>query len=268
MIDWREIDGNAKAWVKEAGQKIKQSFQTKLSIGTKSNPDDLVTNIDKETEKYFIKKINETYPSHKILGEEGYGNKIDTLDGVIWIIDPIDGTMNFIHQQRNFAISLAVYENGVGKIGMIYDVVHDELYHAFKGEGAYLNEIKIPQLENVPVNQSILAINATWVTENRRIDANRLRPLVKAVRGTRSYGSAAIEFAYVVTGRVDTYITMRLSPWDFAAGAILIEEVGGKVSTLEGKQLNLLGENSILVSNSSLHQDILQNYILKMKNEA
>ena len=263
MSDWYEINKKAIEWTKEAGKRIRASFKTKLSIQTKSNADDLVTNIDKDTEQYFIDKINKDYPEHQILGEEGVGDRVTTLDGVIWIIDPIDGTMNFIHQQRNFAISVAVYENGVGKIGLIYDVVHDELYHAVKGEGAFLNGTSIQKLEEVVLNEAILGINATWVTDNKRIDSNVLLPLIKHVRGTRSYGSAAIEFAYVVTGRLDAYITMRLSPWDFAAGAVLIEEVGGVVTTLEGKALNYLGENSILVAKRELHKQILAEYILK-----
>ncbi len=263
MTQWNEINTYVKQWIKEAGEKIRASFQLSLTIQSKSNPDDLVTNIDKETEQFFIEKIMNTYPSHKILGEEGYGHKLSSLDGVVWIIDPIDGTMNFIHQQRNFAISIAIFEEGVGRLGYIYDVVHDELYHAKKGEGAFINNIPIPTLSKTKLNEAIVGINATWVTENRRIDHRLLSPLVKAVRGTRSYGSAAIEIAYVVTGRLDAYLTLRLSPWDFAAGLVLIEEVGGIMTTLDGKPLNLLGENSILIAKADLHQEIINNYIQK-----
>lgn len=263
MLHWDEIDHCAKQWIREAGERIRHSFQTELSIETKSNPDDLVTNMDKETEQFFINKINNSFPTHKILGEEGFGNKLASLDGIVWIIDPIDGTMNFIHQQRNFAISIGIYENGIGKIGLIYDVVHDELYHARKGFGAFLDEQKIPQLKGVPLNESILGINATWITENKRIDPKVLVPLVNSVRGTRSYGSAALEIAYVVTGRIDTYITMRLSPWDFAAGIILLEEVGGIASTLEGEPLDLLTENSVIVTKKNLHGEIFDKYLKK-----
>ncbi|MCH1623934.1 inositol monophosphatase family protein [Fredinandcohnia quinoae] len=261
MLQWDEIDHCAKQWIKDAGERIRQSFQSKLTIESKSNPDDLVTNMDKEIEQFFINNINKTFPTHKILGEEGFGNNIDTLNGVVWIIDPIDGTMNFVHQQRNFAISIGIYENGVGKIGLIYDVVHDELYHARKGKGAFLNTKKIQPLKNIQLNESILGINATWITENKRIDPRVLIPLVNAVRGTRSYGSAALEIAYVVTGRIDTYITMRLSPWDFAGGIILLEEVGGVATTLEGKPLNLLAENSVIVTKKNLHTEIFEKYL-------
>ena len=261
--DWRKIDTYAKKWTREAGAMIKDSFQNELIINTKSNADDLVTNMDKEIEQFFIAKIKDRYPSHRIIAEEGYGDEIASLNGVVWIIDPIDGTMNFVHQQRNFAISVAVYENGVGMVGLIYDVVHDELYHALQNEGAYLNETKLSSLSEVPIQEAVIAVNATWVTENKRIDPSILASLVKDVRGTRSYGSAALELAYVAAGRLDAYITMRLSPWDFAAGSILLNEVGGVTTNLNGKPLNLQTQNSVFAAKSSLHHQILTNYLQK-----
>ncbi|MFO1445753.1 inositol monophosphatase family protein [Bacillus sp. Bva_UNVM-123] len=261
MTNWLEIDQNAKSWIKEAGEMIKQSFSHTLTIETKSNKDDLVTNIDKNTEKFFIKKIKENYPEHRILGEEGFGDKIEDLNGVIWMLDPIDGTMNFIHQQRNFAISIGIYENGVGKIGLIYDVVHDELYYATKGHGAFINELPLPKLKNATISEAIIGINATWIVENQRIDSSILSPLVKHARGTRSYGSAAIEMAYVASGRLDAYISMRLSPWDIAAGLILVEELGGVATTLKGEPLNLLEKNSLFISKSGLHEEIMGRFL-------
>ncbi|GAA3322932.1 hypothetical protein GCM10020331_044790 [Ectobacillus funiculus] len=164
---------------------------------------------------FFIEKIQSTYPNHRVLGEEGYGDDITSSDGTVWLIDPIDGTMNFVHQKRNFAISIGVYHDGVGKIGLVYDPVHDELYHALEGEGAYCNGIEIPKLEPGSVSEGVVAVNATWLTENRRLDHRKMAELVRRARGTRSYGCAALEIVYVATGRLDAYITPRLSPWDF-----------------------------------------------------
>lgn len=260
MTNWTEVDQNAKKWVKEAGARIKESLQESLTIETKSNPNDLVTNVDRETEKYLIQRIKETYPNHSILGEEGQGDKLDSLKGVVWIIDPIDGTMNFIHQKRNFAISIGVFEDGKGKIGLIYDVIHDELYHAFEGQGAYMNETRLSPLKEVPVEESILAINATWITENKRIDPSILTPLIKKVRGTRSYGSAALELANIAAGRIDAYVTMRLAPWDYAAGCVLLNEVGGTYSTIEGKPVSFLENNSLVAGTSTLHKTIIHQY--------
>ncbi|MGG3466519.1 inositol monophosphatase family protein [Neobacillus pocheonensis] len=260
-MNWESIYANAKEWVKEAGDRIRSSFNETLNIQTKTNPNDLVTNMDKEIEQFFIAKIKEVYPGDKIMGEEGFGDKLTNLEGTVWIIDPIDGTMNFIHQQRNFAISLGVYENGVGKIGIIYDVVHDELYHAFNGKGAYLNEKPIPRLEETTVQESIIALNATWVMENRRIDHNLMIPLVRAARGTRSYGTAALEMVFVATGRVDAYLSMRLSPWDYAAGVVIIEELGGNVTNLRGEKLDFLTQDSLFAAKPGLHQTILKEYL-------
>ncbi|TDL80025.1 inositol monophosphatase family protein [Peribacillus frigoritolerans] len=263
MANWSKIESDAKSWIYTAGETIRQSFQNVLQIQSKSNPDDLVTNMDKETEQFLISKINEIYPEHRILGEEGFGHDIQSLEGIVWIVDPIDGTMNFVHQQRNFAISIGIYEDGVGQVGLIYDVVHDELYHAVRGKGAFMNDYKLPDLKDVPLNQAVIALNATWVMENKRFDHNLLVPVAKAVRGTRSYGSATLEFAYVASGRLDAYITLRLAPWDFAAGLILLEEVGAKATTLDGEKINLLGQNSIFVAKKGIHSTILKDYLNK-----
>ncbi|TXC92103.1 inositol monophosphatase family protein [Metabacillus litoralis] len=263
MTNWKEIDQKAKQWVKEAGEIIRNSFDSSLSIQYKSNPNDLVTNMDKEIEQYLIGKIQQSYPDHRILGEEGYGDEVTSLEGVVWIIDPIDGTMNFVHQQRNFAISVGIYGDGIGYIGLIYDVVHNELYHAFKGEGAFMNDLPLPKLDKVNIEEAVIGISPIWVTENKRIDHNLISPIVQKVRGTRSYGSAALECAYVASGRLDAYLTMRLAPWDFAAGLVLISEVGGTASTLDGNKLNLVSKNTFFVGEKSLHNHLLTEYLKK-----
>lgn len=261
MTNWTEIDLKAKEWINEAGSLIKKTFSKTLNIQTKSNQNDLVTEVDKETEQFFIRKIRETYPDHKIIGEEGFGDDLASTDGVIWIIDPIDGTMNFVHMQRDFAISIGIYEDGIGQIGLIYDVVRDELYHSIKNNGVYMNNIRLTPLEKGTVSEAVIGMNATWVTENKRIDPSILGVLVKDVRGTRSYGCAAIELASVAAGRLDAHISLRLSPWDFAAGKIIIEELGGEVSDLRGKPLNILEQNSIFISKPGLHQEIMKKYL-------
>jgi len=262
-VKWEQIDRYAQKWIKEAAIRIKTAFQQQLLVQTKTSRTDLVTNVDREIEQFFIENIRNTFPGHRVLGEEGFGDELTVLEGVVWIIDPIDGTTNFIHQQRNFAISVGIFENGIGKLGYIYDVVHDELYYARKDEGAFLNGMPLPRLEKVSVGESIIAMNATWVTENRQIDYRVLSPLVKEARGTRSYGSAALEIAYVAAGRIDAYISLRLSPWDFAAGWIIIGEVGGVFTNLYGEPLDLLSKNSILVAKPGLHEEILMKYVRK-----
>lgn len=264
MVNWTTVDKHAKEWLREAGERIVSSFVAAPEIMTKTNPDDLVTNIDQETEQFFTEKIRETFLGHGILGEEGFGDELTKVSGVIWIIDPIDGTTNFIHQQRNFMISIGIYENGEPRLGYVYDVVHQELYYAKAGEGAYWNDVRLPLLEEVPVQKSLIGINSTWLISNRLIDPREtLIPLVNDARGTRSYGSAALEFVYVATGRLDAYITMRLSPWDFAGGKIIVEEVGGKVSNLRGEPVKILEKNPIVVAKPGLHEEIINKYLSK-----
>ena len=261
MTNWLEIDTYAKKWIKEAGERIKESFSSELVIQTKSNKNDLVTQIDKGTEEFLIKQINTVFPSHRILGEEGISESLDNLKGIVWIIDPIDGTMNFVHMQRDFAISIGIYEDGIGKIGLIYDVVAGELYHSIKGHGVFMNDTKLKPLEKPNVEEAIIGLNATWVTENKRIDSSILSPLAKDVRGTRSFGSACLELAYIAAGRLDAYITLRLSPWDYAAGKVMIEELGGKVTSLRNEPLDLMTQQSFFASKPGLHEEILKKYL-------
>ncbi|MFJ8530676.1 inositol monophosphatase family protein [Bacillus sp. NPDC094106] len=254
---WKEIDIHAKQWIREAGERLMASLKKSLIVETKSNVTDLVTNMDREIEQFLIGKIKETFPDHYILGEEGYGDKITSPNGVVWLIDPIDGTMNFVHQKRNFAISIGIYENGIGKIGLIYDPVHDELYHAIKGEGAFCNGISIPTLEKGIVENGIIALNATWLTDNPLLNMEKMMKLVKKARGTRSYGCAALEMVYVATGRLDAYVTPRLSPWDFGGGLIIVEEVDGKVTTFAGKALSIVEKSSVLVAKPGVYEELL-----------
>ncbi|MBC6974168.1 inositol monophosphatase family protein [Bacillus sp. Xin] len=254
---WKEIDTNAKRWIREAGERLMASLQKTLTIETKSSAADLVTNMDREIEQFLIGEIKQTFPNHYILGEEGYGDEVASSEGVVWLIDPIDGTMNFVHQKRNFAISIGIYENGIGRIGLIYDPVHDELYHAVKGEGAFCNGVSIPSLEESAIENGIIALNATWLTDNPLLNMEKMMQLVKLARGTRSYGCAALEMVYVATGRLDAYVTPRLSPWDFGGGMIIVEEVGGKVTTFAGTVLSIVEKSSVLVAKPGVYEELL-----------
>ncbi|CEG22352.1 Inositol-1-monophosphatase [Planococcus massiliensis] len=260
-MDLHSMDTYIKSLIKEAGHRIRNSFLVDITIETKSDANDLVTNIDKEIEQFFISRIRRDFPGHRILGEEGFGDTFEDLDGVVWMLDPIDGTMNFVHQKRNFAISLGIYENGIGKLGYIYDVVNDDLYHGIQGGGAYYNDERLRPLFDTSIEESIVGINATWITPNRYIDHEATIRLVQHVRGTRSYGSAALELAYVASGRMDAYISMRLSPWDIAGGKVIAEEVGAVTSNFKGEPANLMKQDTFIVANPSIHHRILSEYI-------
>ncbi|MBY7143767.1 inositol monophosphatase family protein [Virgibacillus sp. NKC19-3] len=252
----------AKAWVLEAGATIRNKINDPLDIGTKSDANDLVTSMDKETESFFIKNIRASYPEHLILSEEGYGDHLTTLNGTVWIIDPIDGTMNFVHQKRNFAISIGIYHDGIGEIGIIYDVMADILFYAKRNEGAYKNNVRLAPLNpNLKFEEAIFGLNHFWLCENRLVDERRMQDFVKTIRGSRTYGSAALELAYVAEGIMDGYLSMNLAPWDVAAGIVIVGEVGGITSDIDGVPVNMLDKSSILTCNPTIQKRIIADYL-------
>ncbi|MGP4068252.1 inositol monophosphatase family protein [Halobacillus sp. B29] len=263
-----ELFEQAKQWILEAGSHIRDHIDAPRSIETKSNPNDLVTEMDQQTEQFFADKIRDNYPDHLLLGEEGFGDSLEDLKGTIWIVDPIDGTMNFVHQKRNFAISIGIYEDGVGEIGLIYNVMEDVLYSVKRGQGVFKNEKQLPELnDSRPLKESILTLNTTWlIPENPHVEHESIQELVKTIRSTRSYGSAALELAFVAEGIVDGYLTMTLMPWDYAAGAIMVQEVGGTVTRADKGELDLLNSTTVLACRSNIYDEIIDDYVqLKTK---
>ena len=260
-MDIKQLDTFAKMIIKEAGERIRQAFSYDLVVETKSNANDLVTNIDRETELFFIEKIKAYAPTHRILGEEGMGEAVDSLEGVVWIIDPIDGTMNFVKQHRHFMITIGVFIDGVGKLGYIYDVMRGDLFWAIEGEGAWYNDSPLRKLQPVKLEEAVIGINASWVTPNGKINHEKLISLIRKVRGTRSYGSAAMEIAFVVSGKLDAYLSMRLSPWDIGGRTIIAKEVGAVATNLNGEYFDFLGQDTFLIGNPSVHKEILEKYI-------
>jgi len=243
--------------IKRAGNYIRKEIDHAYAIEEKTNRSDLVTEIDKEVERMLVKGIGEVYPDHGIFGEEGMAERPKTLDGTIWFVDPIDGTMNFIRQKRLFAISIAIMVDGVLTFGFVYDVMADELFHARRGGGSFMNGVRLERLEEKKVKDALLCMNATWVTRNRRIDPSLLGPVVTDSIGCRAIGAASLELAWVAAGRVDGYITMRNMPWDYAAGQLLIEELGGVVGSIEGTPMDFMGQTSVLAGSGTFVEDVL-----------
>lgn len=260
-MDVKKVDQFAKEILFEAGKRIRAAFSYDIEIETKSNANDLVTNIDRETEMFFIEKIKGFNPTHRILGEEGMGEKVKSLEGIVWIIDPIDGTMNFVKQHRHFMISIGVFVDGVGILGYIYDVMREDLFYAIAGEGAWYNDSPLRKLQPLKMNEAIIGINASWVTPNSKINHEKITDLVRTVRGTRSYGSAAMEIAFVVSGKLDAYISMRLAPWDIGGGTIIAKEVGAIATNFKGNTFDFLTTDTFLIANPCIHQLILDQYI-------
>ncbi|GLC87600.1 inositol monophosphatase family protein [Lysinibacillus piscis] len=261
-MDLQQMDQFAQSIIFEAGRRIREAFTYDLKVETKSDANDLVTNIDRETELFFIEKIKAFDATHKILGEEGMGEKVESLDGVVWIIDPIDGTMNFVKQHRHFMISIGIFVDGIGELGYIFDVMREDLFHAIAGQGAWYNDTPLRKLKAVPLKEAMIGINASWVAPNRRVHHEKVIELIRKIRGTRSYGSAAMEIAFVVSGKLDAYVSMRLSPWDIAGGTIIANEVGAIATNLHGQGFDFLHADTFIIANPSIHQELLENYII------
>ncbi|AVO02563.1 inositol monophosphatase family protein [Staphylococcus simulans] len=255
----------AKGLVIEAGNNIRKMMQQDINIETKSNPNDLVTNVDKATEDFIYNNIMENYPDHQFIGEEGHGRPMSEVEqkGIVWVIDPIDGTLNFVHQKENFAISISIYNDGEPYAGFVYDVMNDLLYHAKAGEGAFVNEHPMKPLENSDLNKSLIGINPNWLT--KPVIGVIFRKVVDEARSCRAYGSAALEMIHVAQGKLGAYLTPRLQPWDYAGALIILNEVGGKGTDLLGNPLSLNQPHSVLVGNQSIHEEILTKHMLPEK---
>lgn len=250
----------AKEWTLEVGRELKNSIYEQVKVEYKTSAADLVTEKDKEIESFFIEKINEFFPTHYILGEEGQSSEkeFDPTEELVWVIDPIDGTTNFVHQKENFAISVAFYEKGEPIFGIVYDPIRDELFHAYSGSGAYANDTKLEMVTSTSLKEGMISVNPLWIVPNEKCDYKRFTEVVQKARGMRYIGSAALEMAYVAIGRLDAYIDFRLSPWDIAAGVIILEEVGIISTTVENKRVDIFNNTSNVVARPILHDEILK----------
>lgn len=253
-----QMDKLIRSWMEEAAAMIKESFKTTLTIEIKSDRNDLVTNMDKKIEQFLIEKIRSNFPDDRILGEEGYGDKIEDLVGRVWIIDPIDGTLNFVKQQANFAIMIGVYQDGEGRMGYIYDVMAGEFYWAIAGEGAYLNGNPLPKVADIELREGLVALSSGVFSS----DKYKAKEIVRGSSGLRMVGSAGIETVHVAAGRLVAYITHRLQPWDMAAGKVIAEELGLVYTQINGEPVDLLQQNATIIATPTAHKEILTNYLV------
>ena len=219
------------------------------SIETKSK-NSLVSYVDKTAEKRLVSGLQARLDGAAFLTEE---ETIVASEGTYqWIIDPLDGTTNFLHQLPIFSISIALrFENKI-IMGIVYEVNNDECFYAYQGGGAWLNDEKISVSSNLAFEDTLIATGFPYY-DFQHIDAyfGVLRNFVERTRGIRRMGSAAVDLAYVACGRFDGFFEYSLNAWDVAAGIILIEEAGGKVSDFQGGNDYLFGKNIVVGSNAT-----------------
>ena len=208
-----------------------------LEIQTK-NVNDYVTQVDKAAEEAIIEIVHRAYPDHAFLAEES--GKTGAAAEFRWIIDPLDGTTNFIHGFPQYCVSIAVKSRGALAHAVVYDPVRNELFTASKGGGAFLNDRRIRVSKATRLNEALAGTGFPF-KELSRIDLymRQLQSLMAKTSGVRRAGAAALDLAYVACGRLDAFWELGLAPWDMAAGALLILEAGGLVGDLRGEQTYL-----------------------------
>lgn len=238
----QELMLEVKSWIIEAATEIKEKLKSPIIVEEKSNRHDLVTNVDKETEEFLVGKIRKYYPNDKIIGEEGLGDKLASSEGRIWIIDPIDGTLNFVKQQENFCIMIGIFEDNVPVLGFIYDVMKDEFAYGGEETGVFLNDTQLSIVEDISLQEGIIGINSVMLTKDI-LNAQKIG--FEAV-GIRIFGCAGLDFLSVIRGKQNAYLS-NLAPWDFAAGVALGNALGLKSSKLDGTPFDILGERQYFV---------------------
>ncbi len=237
----------------------------KLQVSAKG-PGDFVTAADKRSEKIIIEELLKAHPDYGVLSEEsGEINKNNKNNR--WIIDPIDGTLNFLNGIPHFAISIGYEENGEIICGLIFDPIKDEMFFAEKGAGAFLNNSRIRVSNKSKLVDSILITGGPkFDSESKdRIFKEYIHISKKINAPIRKFGSAALDIAYVASGRFDGYWQWDLKYWDIAAGLIILKEAGGFVDFLDSSEKNSIKKN-IIATNSKIHQD-LQSLLLKKNIE-
>lgn len=229
MIDESEILSDCIEWAREAGRVQLDFFRSgNLNIQTKFNKSDVVTDADKKSEQVIISQIRKKYPTHSILSEES-GESFNDSD-YLWVIDPLDGTTNFSCGLPEFSVSIGVQYKGKTIVGVVFAPYLNELFHAIKGQGAFLNGKPIRASFKSDIQEAVIAtgfpVDKNITNDNNLDNFSKVLPLV---RDMRRLGSAAVDISYVACGVLDAYWELNLHEWDVCAGLLIAEEAGAKI---------------------------------------
>ena len=252
-----EITIFAKEIALKAGEILREGFGTDFGIYNKEGINNLVTDYDNKSERLIISAINEKFPNHSILAEETGKSGEFSLNEIRWVIDPLDGTVNFAHNIPQFSVSIAAELNGEILSGVVYHPILNELFWAEKGVGAYFGDKKMRVSSNNDLLKSILVTGFPYnVNLNPNNCLTQFTNLIGKGIPVRRLGSAALDLAYVACGRFDGFWEVELNPWDTAAGFLLVEEAGGKVSQYNGEKYSIF-DRTILATNGGIHQQMM-----------
>jgi myo-inositol-1(or 4)-monophosphatase len=241
-----------------AGALLRQGFDTAFEIQLKEGKQNLVTEYDKASEKNIISSIFQHFPDHAILAEES-GDIHRGKSPITWIIDPLDGTVNFARNIPVFSVSIAAAIDHQIISGVVYQPITQELFIAEKGKGAYLNGKRISVSKTDQFDNAVMATGFPYDVDKNPLSCIDRFAIIQA-KGVpiRRLGSAAIDLSYVAAGRFDAFWEVGLNPWDMAAGKLMVEEAGGKVSHWDGSPHKVFAYDTLLASNGILHQEMIE----------
>ncbi|MGD8405843.1 MAG: inositol monophosphatase family protein [Anaerolineales bacterium] len=240
---------------RQAGQILRAGYQQEHQVDYKGVID-LVTEIDRKSEDYLLGEIRKDFPDHNILAEESGGTR---GHGQQWYIDPLDGTVNYAHNIPIFSVSIAYASNGTLSLGAVYDPMRDEMFTAERGKGAYLNGSPLHVSSASDLQKSLLVTGFPYDIQNPEINnLNNFIHFSHRSQGVRRLGSAALDLSYVAAGRFDGFWEMALKPWDVAAGGLICEEAGARVTNVHGEADFISPPQSILATAPGIHTRMLE----------
>jgi myo-inositol-1(or 4)-monophosphatase len=246
----------------EAGALLRDGYGAARQLATKSSDIDLVTEYDHAAEALITSRLRAAFPDHLVLGEEGTRDSAASAGrGAVptWIVDPLDGTGNFSHSFPVFAVSLGLWQGNEPLVGVVYDVLRDECFHAAMAQGAWLTVGAQParRLHTSTTTELLHSLLATGFPYDRHTseldNLAQFGAFLKRALGLRRCGAAALDLAYVAAGRLDGYWEYKLSAWDVAAGILLVREAGGQVTAIDGGPLQLDAMVDLIASNGKVH---------------
>lgn len=242
---------------RQAGEILIAYWNQTYAISNKNGFSNLVTEVDHQSEKSILTTLLQRYPHHGIIAEESTHSEIPEKE-FIWLVDPLDGTTNYTHRLPLVSISISLLHKGVPIVGIVYNPMLKEFYHAIRGGGAYLNDVPIKVSTVADLSSSLLV---TGFAYDRHTNPNNnyaeFKHLSQISQGVRRLGSAALDLAFVAAGRLDGYWERGLKCWDVAAGILLVEEAGGQVSGYHGQPYDIFA-SQILATNGHIHAHLSQ----------
>jgi myo-inositol-1(or 4)-monophosphatase len=251
---------------REAGAIQRARWGTELEISTKSADVDLVTEVDRACEDLIVQGIEQLRPNDSILAEEG-GGRERTGAAWRWVIDPLDGTTNFAHGYPCFCVSIGVEHEGATRVAAVYNPVMDELFHAVRGEGAFLNGERIRVSKETKLDRALVATGFAYDRrKSERDNLDELAAFLGRARAIRRDGSAALDLCAVACGRLDGYWEFKLAPWDVAAGRLIVTESGGRVSDGSGGPAPASGREMV-ASNGHVHDAMIETLAAAARGE-